>query len=291
MKRFLEKRTPAQRAVFICIFLVFVLYAVSFIYPFVWLINNSFKTVTEFVDYPFETFSSWNFDNYIAAWNCKIDTQNGSVGMVGMFLNSLIYAIPTTLGSVFIAACAAYIFAKYKFAGRGKFYAFIIVIMIFPTMGSISATYKFLDSMNGLNNWLALYFLTIGGFGFNFLLIYSAFKSVSWFYAESAFMDGASHFTVFLKIMLPQISGVLAALIVMTFIGKWNDYLTPYLYMPDIPTLALGLNTIKIQFGDSMGDYPLVFSAIIIATIPILIVYFVFSGKIMNSALAGGIKG
>lgn len=293
MLRFLhfEKRTHYQRVIFAIVFLIFACYAISFIYPFLWLFNNSLKTVEEFVDTPFSLFSSWNFENFKAAFSLTIDTSFGTVNMLQMFFYSLLYTVPTTVGNVFIPACAAYVFAKYRFFGRSKFLGFVIIIMIFPTMGSISATYKFMDTTGMLNNWFGIYFLTIGGFGFNFLLIYSAFKTVSWFYAESAFMDGAGHFRVFIQIMLPQIKGVLAALLIMTFIGRWNDYLTPYLYMPDLPTLALGLNTIKIQYGDSMGEYTTVFASILIATIPVLIVYFAFSDKIMNSALSGGIKG
>ena len=128
-----------------------------------------------------------------------------------------------------------------------------------------------------------------GGFGFAFLMLYSAFKSVPWSYAESAFIDGAGHFTTFLRIMLPTVKPVLASLFVVNFIGAWNDYMTAYLYMPSYATLSLAVYLL----GDNATriSYPVYLAVIVLSIIPTLILFISFQKLIMENTTTGGLKG
>ena len=128
------------------------------------------------------------------------------------------------------------------------------------------------------------------GFGFNFIVLYGFFANVSWSYAEAVFIDGGGHATVFFKIMLPQAFPPMMTLAIMSFIGCWNDYMTTLLYMPDYPTLASGIYKIQTTMKRD-GHYPLYFAGLVIATIPVIVIYSLFSDMIMKNFTVGGLKG
>lgn len=133
-------------------------------------------------------------------------------------------------------------------------------------------------------------FLMQGGFGAVFLYLYAYFKSVSWTYAESAFIDGAGHTRVFFQIMLPQVIGGVVAFFLISFISAWNDYFSQYLFMRAKPTIAVGLQMIVNKY-QSKNNWPTIFAATTVVIIPTLIFFAIFSRKIMENTSVGGIKG
>lgn len=136
-----------------------------------------------------------------------------------------------------------------------------------------------------------LHFVThLGAGGVGFLVIYAFFKNISWEYAEAAFIDGAGHFTVFFKIMLPMAVPVVGALALLNGIGAWNAYMDVLLYNPDWPTLASGLYGLSRTLP-RLGNTPAYYAALVIALIPILVLFCIFSDKIMKNFSVGGLKG
>ena len=130
-----------------------------------------------------------------------------------------------------------------------------------------------------------------GGFGFNFFLLYGFFKSVSWSYAEAAKIDGASNFRVFLSIMLPQAKASLFAVGIITFIGNWNDYFTPFMYLRNHQTLAVGIYKLQKSFETKGSNWPIVFAEMVLATLPIIVIFAIFQKTIISNTVAGGLKG
>ena len=106
-------------------------------------------------------------------------------------------------------------------------------------------------------------------------------------------IDGAGHAAVFFKVMLPLIRPCLFALAIIMFIGQWNDYYNPYMYLRERPTLAVGIyqTSFDITTGANSYDYPGLFALMIMATLPIIILFSVFQKTIMSNTIAGGIKG
>jgi len=90
--------------------------------------------------------------------------------------------------------------------------------------------------------------------------------------------------------MLPMSAPQLVSLAIITAIGYWNDYATPKVYLPSMPTVAVGLNSLTIEIQKT-GDYPLMFACMIVAIIPILVVFGCFQKVIISNVVAGGIKG
>ena len=284
-----EKRTVPQKILFAVIFVIFTAYALTLIFPFFWILLNSFKTSYEF-------FAEGNFmyfpktfapENFIKAFS---QDYSGAT-LAGMFFMSILMATAGTLITIFTSSCAAYIVAKYKFPGRSIIYGIVIFSLIVPIVGTLPAQLRMIKTLQIFNTPLAPLFLYSGGFGFNFILLYSYFKSLSWGYAEAASVDGATDFQIFWKVMMPLSFPALIAVSIIQFIGLWNDYLGPALFMPDIPTLAVGMEIIYSITKNQLDHFPIMFASIVIAVMPVVLIFIIFSKTIMENTVVGGLKG
>lgn len=285
-KIFGERRSPFQKVVFVIIFVLFVVYAFTMIFPFIWLILNSLKTGADFFSSGRSSFAfpaAFTFDNYAKAFS--------EYSFFAMFLRSLLLAGGGTLLTLITSSCAAYTVAKYKFPGRGFIYAVVIFALIVPVVGTLPAQYALMKALGLSNSFIGVLLIYSGGFGFNFLLLYSYFKNLSWGYAEAALVDGAGDFRVFFQIMIPLSRPALIAVGIIQFIGLWNDYQSPYLYWKSAPTLAVGLQDLYVQFKDQSTKLPVLFASIVLALLPIVTIFCVFSKTIMENTVVGGLKG
>ena len=281
-KRFLPKDNKI--AVLIA-FIIFTIYAFSLLFPILWLAVQSFRTNRDFILYPFDFSKAvFNIDNYTYV------IKNFNV--IGMFINSLIVAVGSTFASVAASCMAAYVVSRYKFPGRNFLYSLVVFIMIIPTAGAMASTYRLMNDWNLTGHYLGLIIKSATAFDFTFLLLYGFFKNISWTYSESAQLDGASHFKIFTHIMVPLALPSITAVSIVSFIGKWNDYINPYLYLRNHKTLSVGLYMLRSDIGTgSDANLPALFALMIIATLPVVILYSIFQKKIVENTVAGGIKG
>ena len=119
---------------------------------------------------------------------------------------------------------------------------------------------------------------------------YSFFKTLSWTYAEAAFIDGASHLRVFLRVMLPMSLPVMGSLFLVATIGAWNNYMEPILFLQSYPTLTSGLYIFQLETSRNV-DYPVLFAGLIVSVVPVILMFVFFQNTIMESMSVGGIKG
>ncbi|MBQ7879639.1 MAG: carbohydrate ABC transporter permease [Clostridia bacterium] len=276
---------------FTLVFIVFLVYSLTVLYSLFWLLNNSFKTLGEWDESRF-AFAVQNlkngalFDNYFAAWN-ELDLDG--VGVPGMLFNSLWYSIGGAFVGVWFCGLTAYIVSKYRFIGRELIYGVAIFQMLLPIVGNLPATYKMYFDLGIVNSPLLL-ITSAGGLGGNFLILYASYQSVSDTYMEAARIDGAGHIAIFFKIMMPQVIPAMFALMLMGYIGLWNDYMGPLLYLEEFPTLATGLMIFEKEMTYDM-NMPVFFAGSVILLTPTLILFAVFSDKIMTNVSTGGLKG
>lgn len=275
-----------ENVLFNFVSILFGIYSISLIFPFAWMFYNSFKTNPELFQNIWGLPEKWMFTNYLDVFKLTVGDSNLTV----MFLRSVVISlIATTLGTM---ACAmpAYVVSKYQFKGRNFIYFIAVSILLFPTIGSVSATYKLMLDLHLFNTYQGVFLLYGGGFGLGFLLFYGFFKNLSWSYAEAAAIDGANDYTIFFKVMLPLTLPAVLSISVVSFIGIWNDFFTPYMYLPSKPTLAVGLQDLVDQMKYA-ANWPLLFAAMVVATIPVILVFSFFSDTIMKNTVAGGLKG
>ncbi|GHU98060.1 sugar ABC transporter permease [Clostridia bacterium] len=284
---YISMRYKTTRKIILWItFAVFALYALSLLFPFVWVLLNAFKTNAEFFDNVWRLPKEWKFSNFADAFKLKV----GQTTLPDMLVNSLILVVGGTVLSVFFSVCAAYVVAKYKFKGSGFIYTAAIIIMLVPTVGSLSASYKLMVDLKLYNTYIGVLLQYSGGFGFNFILLYGFLRSISWSYAEAGQIDGCSDFRIFISIMLPQAVPALFAVGIVQAIGLWNDYFTPYMFLRKHPTLAVGMQQLvsTMQYG---GTLPVLFALMLISLIPVIAVFSAFQKTIIENTVAGGLKG
>lgn len=271
-----------SKPVLVIIEIILFVYAISLIFPYIWVLINSFKTVQEFYSSTWNLPESIGFGNYIRALK--------ETNMLSYFKISIIVTIVGTGLQVVFSAMTAYVLAKYKFKGNEFIYGMAIVGFLIPTTGTLAPLYVFLKD-TGLFNIYGLLVMYATGMGTNMIIFYSFFKKISWSYAEAAFIDGASDFKVFWSVMFPMAREATIAVSIITAINVWNDYFLPSILLnnPALQTVAVGLRSLQVQ-QQYNASWTVLFAAVIIATLPTILIYTIFQDKIAKGFLVGGLK-
>jgi len=280
----IKKFTPLRMSVFV----FFILYSGTLLFAWSWVLIQSLKDPDIYTVDKLMFPNPIYLRNYIDAFENLSDPSSGT-NMFDMIFNSLWYTFGSIIIQMTSAVTVAYVVAKFKFFGRNLLYSVALISMMIPIVGAMPSAYKIYDALGILDNPLIV-LKNLNAFGWNFIVIHGFFKSLSWSYAESAYIDGAGHFKVFLHIMLPQVLIPISALCIMSFINLWNDYMTPLLYFPSYPTLVTGLYLYEDQMGRLL-NYPTLFAGVIICVLPVIIVFIAFQDKLLVINIGGGIKG
>ena len=266
------------------------LFSLSFAFVLVWMLCNSVRPQKSYFN---DVLAFWNlkgatFDNYVRIFTTKYGTAK--ITMFGMLKNSFILIIVCTALQAIVPVITGYVAARYKTKLGAVAVQLVIISMVVPAIGSTASTYSFMSAIKLKDKWLGIFLMNAGGLGFGMLLYKNYFSSISWEYAESAFLDGAGNLRVFFSIMYPQALPLIVSMAILNVIGLWNDYMTPYLFLNSKPTVALGVYSIQTR-AERNGAMPQAFAAVTFMTIFVLIIYAAFSKTIMSSMSVGGLKG
>lgn len=266
------------------------LFSLSFAFVLVWMLCNSVRPQKSYFN---DVLAFWNlkgatFDNYVRIFTTKYGSAK--ITMFGMLKNSFILIIACTALQAIVPVITGYAVARYKTKLGAVAVQLVIISMVVPAIGSTASTYSFMSAIKLKDKWLGIFLMNAGGLGFGMLLYKNYFSSISWEYAESAFLDGAGNLRVFFSIMYPQALPLIVSMAILNVIGLWNDYMTPYLFLNSKPTVALGVYSIQTR-AERNGAMPQAFAAMTFMTIFVLIIYAAFSKTIMSSMSVGGLKG
>lgn len=266
------------------------LFSLSFAFVLVWMLCNSVRPQKSYFN---DVLAFWNlkgatFDNYVRIFTTKYGSAK--ITMFGMLKNSFILIIVCTALQAIVPVITGYVVARYKTKLGAIAVQLVIISMVVPAIGSTASTYSFMSAIKLKDKWLGIFLMNAGGLGFGMLLYKNYFSSISWEYAESAFLDGAGNLRVFFSIMYPQALPLIVSMAILNVIGLWNDYMTPYLFLNSKPTVALGVYSIQTR-AERNGAMPQAFAAMTFMTIFVLIIYAAFSKTIMSSMSVGGLKG
>lgn len=289
------KRTTGERVIYTIAFVILALYASFILYHFYFLFQLATKGSAVEYDQAVmnDTLGTWskNFTlrNFIDAFGAFHDDFGNT--FLGMTFNSLWFAIGSEVIVLFFQAGVAYVLSKYKFKGRMFIYNVVIVRMMIPIVGTLPSAYRAYDMLGLLNSPLILLTATDCLGGGNFLILFAFFKVISWEYAEAAFIDGATHFDVYFRIMLRMAMPAISVLFITGFIARWNEYINISIFMPELPTLSYGLYIYEQNMKYAGGNMPAYFAGVFIATIPCITLFIIFQNSIMQTVHFGGIKG
>lgn len=238
----------------------------------------------------------WRFENYVQTFNMffvqikPIGQAPRNIYMFEMFFNSLLYSVSTTAFMLITQVSTAYAVAKYNFRFKKLIYAVAIVVMIIPIIGSLASEVQIATFLGLKDSILGVSIMRCKYPGLYFLVFYATFKSLSWSYAESAQLDGASHFQVMIQIMIPLVKSSVFAVFILQFIANWNDYYTPMIFIPNKPTISYGLYEYQSNVDTAMS-IPIKLAACVITCLPIILLFVCFQKQIMGNVTMGGIKG
>ena len=278
------KESKAVRAFLWISFAVFMLYILTLFVPVYYMLINSFKKSSEFVQDRWSFPIEFTFSNFERAFTMSV----GSTSLPMMLFNSVMLSVGVTLISVISICVTSYTLARFRFLGRNLLVVVAISAIALPALGGGAATYKLMVNLGLVNTWGIL--IMFGGpFGFSFLIMYAYFKGVSKTYAEAARMDGAGEFIIFFRIILPMTKAALGVIIFMGIVGSWNDYYTPYMYMPEMKTLATGLQDFATK-ASTTGAYTPMYAAMVIGTAPMVILFIFMHKTIIYNTVTGGLK-
>ncbi len=214
--------------------------------------------------------------------------------LIEMAWYTLLYALGCSLSKVIVTCVVAYLCSRYENCFSKIVYATVIVTMIIPVVGNQAAEIQLARELYLYDSMLGMWLMRANFLGMYFLVFYSVFKSMPKGYYEAARIDGANDFQVMIKVALPLVKYTFFAIFLILFIEYWNDYLIPNLYLPSYKTLSLALyqqaGSQDIENTDLNRD-TYVMASTLCVTVPVVLIFAVFSKKLMGNMSVGGIKG
>lgn len=267
------------------IYLVLAIWSVTVIFPLLWLLYTSFKTDREIFFSPWSLPATLQFDNFVRAW------VKSNVGTY--FFNSLIVVLPSLFFTLLFAAMAAYILARFSFPGNRAIFYFFMAGLMFPVILSLIPLFAVVQQINALNTYQGLIIVYVAySMPFSIFFLTGFFKTLPSELAEAAIIDGASHYDVFFRVMLPLAQPGLLSIGIFNFLGQWNQFILPLVLMTDDTKYLLtqGL-AVMLHQQYYRNDWSGMFAALTIVMIPTVLVYSIFQGQIQRGLTVGALKG
>lgn len=280
------KRIPIKVVIYIAITLL----ALTYLFPVLWMVVNSFKTQEQI----YETISSFA-SFFPATWNVA-EWMRSYVELFSTFdffgrsiLNSFIYSAITIVGVLFFNSLAGYALARIKFPGSKFIINFILILILVPVETSIVPLYVILSKLNLLKVRVVAYLIPSFVSPFYIFMFRSFFLGIPKELEEAAEIDGASKFQTFLRVIIPMSKPIFGTVAIFTFMGAWNDYVFAQLMFsnPVLQPLQVYLQLIN---GFNPQNLSLTLAALTFSTIPIILVYVFCQRYIIEGVTFDGLK-
>lgn len=252
--------------------------------PIVSCVITAFKTETEYQNTNVMTPpESWlNFSNFTEAFT--------RAHMGRAFLNSAVVVIVVVIGSVMIGSMIAYVLNRFQFPGNGLIRNLFLFATLLPGIAMQVSTYQLMYQIGFINHMYGYIILMMGTDVMSIYIFIQFFENISTSLDESAYMDGASYFTIFFRILFPLLKPAIVTCMILKGVGVYNEYYSANLYLVDQKrkTVAISLYTFTGPLG---SKYNLICAGVIITLLPALIIFIAFQKQIYSGLTAGAVKG
>ena len=246
------------------------------------MISTSFKYEIDVMEFPVRLIpKNWNFQNYVTVFT-KSDFP-------GYYLNSVKVTCITILGELCITTMAAYAFARLKFRGKKFLLTMYLSTMMIPGPVLLLPKYIYFSQLHLTNTHMAL--ILPGLFSvFGVLLMRQVFMQIPFEYTEAAYMDGASHPSIFLRLILPLAKPGLMTVLLLGFTWSWNDYINPLVFLSNdnLFTITVGLQRFQ---EDASTNYALIMAGATVSLIPLILLFLFTQKYFIESFASAGVKG
>lgn len=271
----------------LALYLATILLSIMFMFPFIWTVSSSLKGPYEIIAYPPSLLPTvYRWENYATTWT--------SIQFATYFKNSLIVVILTLLGETATGSLVAYGFARFRFPGRDAIFALCLSTLILPPEVTIIPLFITFKQIGWLDSLKPLIVPSFFGSAFSIFLLRQFFMALPFELDEAAMIDGASRLRILTTIILPNATPALATVAIFSFIGHWNDFFGPLIFLnsPENFTIPLGLYSLQTYVGDpGEPKYHLLMAGSVIATLPVVIVFFAAQRYFIQGIVTTGLKG
>jgi multiple sugar transport system permease protein len=259
--------------------------SVIFLYPFVWAVSASLKPRESVFDNKLIP-ESWELENYRTVW----DSAKLGTWMLNSLQVGFLAAAAVTLSS----AIVAFGFAYFRFPGRNLLFGLVLATMMLPFAVTMIPVFLIWNELGLVNTKIPLWAMNLFGSAFYIFLLRQFFLGIPRELFEAARVDGDNFFTMFWRIAIPLAKPALIVAFVFELQASWNDLIKPLIYLqdPNLYTIPLGLKTILDGFGQS-GEmqWEIVIAATVIATLPMIVIFFLGQRYFVEGIAATGRKG
>ena len=261
-------------------------YALLMFVPFAWSVATSFKPNSEVFQLSWIP-DSPTIEGYVTVWT-RLDP-----GLPRLFLNSFIIAGAVTLGNLLLGSLAGYAFARLQFPGRDILFVLVLATLMIPDPLRVVPVYNMLINFGlvgrGVEAYVGIILILIIS-GTSIFLLRQYFMSIPRDLEEAARIDGAGYLQTFWKVMLPLASPALAAVAILQFQGTWNGFFWPVILLRERDHWTLPLALAQFQDLYQTQWAPLM-ALVVLATLPILVLYLFFQRYFIEGIAASGVKG
>ena len=252
-----------------------------FLIPFAWLVLTSLKPTNELfagsllpTRFTLENYQDVLANSPVARW----------------FANTLFVSVLAVVSVVFSSALVAFGFSRLRFRGRNVLFALVIATYMLPVGVTLIPTFLIWNQLNAVGTFFPLWAGNLFGSAFYIFMLRQFLLTIPQDLADAARVDGAGYFRIFWDIMLPLVRPALVAVAIFEFQAKWNDLLTPLIYLnrPAMYTMALGLTSFKTEFEMQWGVW---MAASVIFTLPMILLFFLAQRFFVEGVATTGLKG
>lgn len=282
-----REEKPRQKAPIkigtIIVYIILVLWAVTTIFPFVWVLLNSVKPSAEVLSSSFALPKEFTWRNYINAFS-KLNVANA-------YKNSLIISGSVTIGVMILASFLSFAMSRYEFKGKRLLNSLLVASLMFPVFSTIIPVFRMIVSWGLLNKNIAVILPQIAGnLSFATIVMIGFMNSIPIEMEEAAYMEGANVFQVFFRIIVPLCKPSLSTVAIFSFLWSYNDLFVQKIMIRDNTKFPIStlLEQISSQYGT---DFGLMAASVALIIIPVLIVYCFLQKNIIKGLTAGAVKG
>ncbi|MHB0857773.1 MAG: carbohydrate ABC transporter permease [Anaerolineae bacterium] len=262
-----------------------ILVGLAFAVPFVWLVITSLKPMNQVFTVPL----TW-IPKPIMWGNYRAALTDPGFPFVSLLMNSLNYAVFSTIGVTIGSALAAYAFARIPFRGRGVLFAITIGTMMIPGVVTMIPTYLIFKWLGWVGGYKPLIIPSWGGGAFYIFMLRQFMLTLPWDLSDAARVDGAGEAHILLRIMLPLMKPALLVVVLFNFMGCWNDFMGPVIYLNSTKLFPLSLGLFAF-LGRSERRWNLLMAAAMVITMPIVLLFFLAQRQFIEGITMTGIKG
>lgn len=250
--------------------------------PFVWIGSMSFRTTTEISANPYALPETLHWEKYLLAWT---SSNYGTY-----FWNSTVVVVSAVIALTIIGSMAAHCLARYRFPGNRLVLFIIFSTLIFPPQITIISLFQTLVEYGIYDSLLGLTLVYIAiQLPLTVYILEGFFARIPQDLYDAAKVDGYSHFEIFWKITMPVGMPAIATTVILNFINLWNEFLYAVVLITDESNRTLPLGIQKFM-GDQLEDIGMISTGLMIAIVPVIVIYVFFSEKLIQGMTAGAVK-